>query len=171
MEPVADPIAAAAAALDIDEPATEPARPGEPGARQCYYCNPPESQLVWENENWQVIPRDWSPLPGGVLLISRKHLDSISELPPARQAEFGSLAATIETAIMSLGEAKLVHMYRWGDGCAHFHVHFVGRPLGRLQLRYRYLPFLERRIPHPGPDRINEATAVVAKHLNTLARS
>ena len=166
MQPAHDPIADAAQQLELDQPVPEPARAGEAGAVPCYYCDPPAAKVVWENAHWQVVPRDWSPVIGGVLLISREHIDSISDLPSERQAEFGLLAAVIETAIMSLGEAKLIHMYRWGDGCAHFHVHFVGRPVGRLQFRYRYLPFLERRLPDPGADRLSAACTVVAKHLS-----
>jgi hypothetical protein len=52
-----------------------------------------------------------------------------------------------------------------GDGCAHFHVHFVGRPLGRPQFRWRNLPFLERRYPNPGNDELSGAAATVADHL------
>lgn len=62
------------------------------------------------------------------------------------------IAAEIERAIMGLGEAARVHVYRWGDGRAHFHVHFVPRPKGRPQFSWRNLPFLEQRYPNPGPE-------------------
>jgi hypothetical protein len=79
------------------------------------------------------------------------------------------IAAAVESAILSLGAASLVHIYRWGDGCAHFHVHFagrpLGRPLGRPQFRWRYLPFLERRYPNRGNDQLRRAAATVANHL------
>src|SRR5581483_9026334 len=65
-----------------------------------------------------VMSRDWSPIPGGTLLISKAHVDTLSELSAEHQAEFGVIAAAIERAIMSLGQAARVHMYRWGDGCA-----------------------------------------------------
>jgi diadenosine tetraphosphate (Ap4A) HIT family hydrolase len=162
---VSDPLAVAAATIELDEPVAEPPRAGQPGGEACYYCQTPEHGVLWENENWRALPRHWSPIPGGVLLTSSLHVDALSDLPPERQAEFGVIAAAIDSAIRSVGAASLVHMYRWGDGCAHFHVHFIGRPAGRPQFRWRNLPFLEGRYPHPGSDDLNRAAAAVAGQL------
>lgn len=65
------------------------------------------------------LPRHWSSLPGGVL-VSTDHVDTLAELTRERQAEFEVIVAAIETAIVSLGAAARVHVYRWGDGRAHF---------------------------------------------------
>ncbi len=73
--------------------------------------------------------------------------------------------ADIERAIMSLGTAARVHMNRWGDGCAHFHVHFIPRPLGYPQFSWRNLPVLEMRFPGPGPAGLAAAHQKVAAHL------
>jgi diadenosine tetraphosphate (Ap4A) HIT family hydrolase len=162
---MSDPLAVAAATIDLDEPVDEPPRAGQPGGEACYYCQAPEHGVLWENAHWRALPRHWSPIPGGVLLISSDHVDALSELPRERQAEFGVIAAAIDSAILSLGAASLVHMYRWGDGCAHFHVHFIGRPAGRPQFRWRNLPFLERRYPQPSNDERRRAAEAVARHL------
>ncbi|HEY3090255.1 MAG TPA: hypothetical protein VGJ59_19560 [Jatrophihabitantaceae bacterium] len=162
---MSDPLAVAAATIDLDEPVEEPPRAGQPGGEACHYCQTPEHGVVWESTHWRALPRHWSPLPGGVLLTSKAHVDALSDLPHERQAEFGVIAAAVESPILSLGAASLVHMYRWGDGCAHFHVHFVGRPLGRPQFRWRNLPFLELRYPNLGTDELSRAAATVANHL------
>jgi diadenosine tetraphosphate (Ap4A) HIT family hydrolase len=165
---MSDPLAVAAAAIDLDEPVEELPRAGQPGGEACYYCRAPEHGVLWENPHWRALPRHWSPIPGGVLLTSSAHVDALSDLPRERQAEFGVIAAAIESAILSLGAASLVHMYRWGDGCAHFHVHFIGRPAGRAQFRWRNLPFLEHRYPQPGDDERSRAAAAVARHLTAV---
>jgi diadenosine tetraphosphate (Ap4A) HIT family hydrolase len=110
------------------------------------------------------LPRHWSPIPGGVLLTSKAHVDALSDLPHERQAEFGVIAAAVESAILSLGAASLVHIYRWGDGCAHFHVHFVGRPR-TPPVQVAQPAFLERRYPNRGNDQLSRAAATVANHL------
>ncbi len=157
---------AAAAAVSIAEPVSqEEPRSGEPGGEPCHYCATSDEDAVWSSPRWRALSRDWSPIPGGTLLISKAHVDTLSELSAEHQAEFGVIAAAIERAIMSLGQAARVHMYRWGDGCAHFHAHFIARPLGRPQFGWRNLPFLEKRFPSPGADELAKARDVVAASL------
>jgi diadenosine tetraphosphate (Ap4A) HIT family hydrolase len=163
---MSDALATAAANVELAEPVPmEDPREGDPGGAPCSYCSLTDGEAVWSNTNWRVVARSWSPIPGGVMLLSRAHVDTLSEMPAERQAEFGQVAAAIERAIMSLGDAARVHVYRWGDGRAHFHVHFVPRPKGRPQFGWRNLPFLEERYPNPGAGRITAAARAVGKSL------
>ena len=130
----------------------EPLRDGEAG-RPCQHCDGPQEPVVWEDESWRVLLRDFSPLLG-VMLVSREHHDSFADLPPALQSEFGVLAARIDRALLDLGDTARVHVYRWGDGSAHFHVHFIPRPLGLLDLRWYHLPLWEDRLPKPSEEEI-----------------
>ena len=43
---------------------------------------------------------------------------------------FAGVCGRVERAVLALGDVGRVHLYRWGDGGAHFHVWFVPRPLG-----------------------------------------
>lgn len=160
-----DPLGDAAATFALDPVVDEPPREGDPGGPACHYCQTTDADALWANKHWRALPRPWSPLPGGVLLISKAHVDTVAELPRDRQAEFGPIAAAIETAIMSLAAAARVHLYRWGDGCAHFHVHFIGRPAVRPQFAGRNLPFLEGRLPHASADELTRTATAVAHHL------
>lgn len=160
-----DPLGEAAAAVALDPLVDEPPREGEPGGGPCHYCPIDGTEALWANTHWRALPRHWSPLPGGVLLVSTEHVDTLAELPQARQAEFGPIAAAIETAIMALGAAARVHMYRWGDGRAHFHVHLIGRPAARPQFAWRNLPFFEDRLPHPDDDELARTATALAHHL------
>jgi diadenosine tetraphosphate (Ap4A) HIT family hydrolase len=87
-------------------------------------------------------------LPGAVWLASRVHVDSFRDLPPEVAREFGGVAARVENAILSLGEIARVHLYRWGDGGAHFHVWFIPRPLGMLEASGMMLPIWEDALPN-----------------------
>jgi hypothetical protein len=53
------------------------------------------------------------------------------------------VAARVERAILSLGGFARVHLYRWGDGGAHFHVRFLPRPLGMVEASGMMLPLWE----------------------------
>lgn len=158
---------AAAANLPLEDPLeVEPPREGDPGGAPCSFCSVTDAETVWSNGHWRVVARSWSPIPGGMLLLSKEHVDTLSEMPAERQREFGLIAAALERGIMALGSAARVHVYRWGDGRAHFHVHFVPRPKGRPQFSWRNLPFLESRYPNPGSDRISAAAAEIGVVLS-----
>jgi diadenosine tetraphosphate (Ap4A) HIT family hydrolase len=104
------------------------------------------------------------------MLLSKAHVDTLSDMPADRQGEFGQIAGAIERAILSLGDAARVHVYRWGDGRAHFHVHFVPRPKGRPQFGWRNLPFLEERYPDPGQEKRHAAIEAVGESLSQSLR-
>jgi diadenosine tetraphosphate (Ap4A) HIT family hydrolase len=161
-----DALESAALRMPLNDPVdVEPPREGDPGGPPCSYCKLPDADCVWVDDHWRVTSRNWSPLLGSVLLLSRAHVDTLSEMAPERQREFGPLAAAIERGIMRLGGVARVHVYRWGDGRAHFHAHFMPRPYGRPQFGTRNLPFLEERLPHPGGDRLAAAAAEVGLAL------
>ncbi|HEU0240835.1 MAG TPA: hypothetical protein VFR11_16365 [Micromonosporaceae bacterium] len=73
-----------------------------------------------------------------LILESRSHLD-LGDLPNLLAAELGVMTVRLERAIRSLDEVAQVHVNRWGDGSAHLHLWFLGRPAGRLQLRGPFL--------------------------------
>ena len=69
---------------------------------------------------------------------------------PARTsvaADFGRVVARVERAILSLGDIARVHLYRWGDGGAHFHVWLIPRPLGMVEAAGMMLPIWEDVAP------------------------
>ena len=103
---------------------------------------------VWSDDNWTLHPPVGGSLPGAVWLASRVHVDSFSDLPEELQADFGRVAARVERAILALGDIARVHLYRWGDGGAHFHVWFLPRPLGMVEASGMALPLWEDVLPN-----------------------
>jgi hypothetical protein len=73
-----------------------------------------------------------------LILEARSHLD-LGDLPNLLAAELGVMTVRLERAIRSLDEVAQVHVNRWGDGAAHLHLWFLGRPVGQLQLRGPFL--------------------------------
>jgi diadenosine tetraphosphate (Ap4A) HIT family hydrolase len=139
----------------------EPSRRGEPGGPPCAICGGKTTPALWSDESWTLHAPVGGSLPGSVWLASRVHVDSFSDLPAGQQADFGRVAARIERAILSLGEIARVHLYRWGDGGAHFHVWFIPRPLGMLEASGMMLPLWEDALPNV-PD---EELAAAAKRV------
>ena len=67
------------------------------------------------------------------------------------------MAARVERAILSLGDVGRVHLYRWGDGGAHFHVWFMPRPLGMVEASGMMLPLWEDVLPNVSDEELADA--------------
>jgi diadenosine tetraphosphate (Ap4A) HIT family hydrolase len=146
----------------------EPPRRGEPGGEPCGICGGAAASAVWSNDLWSVHPPVGGSLPGTVWLASREHADSFSDLSDAAAADFGRITARVETAILGLGGFARVHLYRWGDGGAHFHVWFIPRPLGMLDAQGMMLPLWEDVLPTKPDEELRAAAEKVAAALGEV---
>ncbi|MDQ2710160.1 MAG: hypothetical protein M3Z25_22190 [Actinomycetota bacterium] len=104
-------------------------------------------------------------LPGTVWLASKEHADSFSDLSEAAAGDVGRIAARVERAVLGLGNVARVHLYRWGDGGAHFHVWFMPRPLGMLEASGAYLPIWEDSMTNVPNEELEAAARKVAAAL------
>ena len=140
----------------------EPPRRGEPGGPPCGVCTGRSAPAVWSDEHWTLHPPVGGSLPGSVWVASRQHVDSFRDLAPEAAASFGALCGRVEDAILGLGDVGRVHLYRWGDGGAHFHVWFVPRPLGMLEASGMMLPLWEDALPNVPDEELRTAAERVA---------
>jgi diadenosine tetraphosphate (Ap4A) HIT family hydrolase len=140
----------------------EPPRRGEDGGPPCGICAGESTPALWSDENWTLHAPVSGSLPGTVWLASRVHVDSFADLPDQLAAEFGGVVARAERGILSLGDVGRVHLYRWGDGGAHFHVWLMPRPLGMLEASGMMLPLWEDALPNVPDEELAEAARHVA---------
>ena len=132
--------------------AEEPPRAGE-GGTDCWRCEHRDEDAIWSDERWAVFPlREPSGMPVVVILSSRAHHD-MGDLPPELQAELGPLLVRIERAVSSVEGVGRVHVCRWGDGGAHFHVWFIARPRRLPQLRGSFVAIWDDILP-PLPEEL-----------------
>ena len=89
-------------------------------------------------------------------------MDSFADLPEELAADFGRVCARVERAILSLGDVARVHLYRWGDGGAHFHVWFMPRPLGMVEASGAMLPLWEEVLPNITDEELADTARRVA---------
>jgi len=120
---------------------------------------------VWFDDNWSLHPPVGGSLPGAVWLASREHFDSFSDLPELLAADFGRVVAKVEKAILSLGDIARVHLYRWGDGGAHFHVWLLPRPLGMLEAKGMMLPIWEDVLPNVSDEELRRTAERIASAM------
>ncbi len=145
-------------------PAEEPQRKGE-DPNDCFLCAPEVSGVIWENERWRVRPHsEPSGLPIVLFLEPNEHLD-FADLDEAMAAEYGLLSVRLTRIVEGLPGIGRCHVWRVGDGAAHLHVWFLGRPSGLLQLRGSFAVDWDDILP-PGPTQIRAADhAEIARKL------
>jgi diadenosine tetraphosphate (Ap4A) HIT family hydrolase len=144
----------------------EPPRRGEPGGEPCAICGGDTTKALWRDDYFTLHPPVQGSLPGAVWLASIEHYDSFADMPPAAAADFGRVAGQVERAILSLGGTARVHLYRWGDGGAHFHVWFIPRPAGMVEAKGMMLPLWEDALPNVTDEELAAAGRRVADAMS-----
>jgi diadenosine tetraphosphate (Ap4A) HIT family hydrolase len=142
----------------------EPARGGTEG--DCGACANPDGGAIWRGDGWRVTRagREPSGLPMVVMLLSDDHHD-LEDLPPDLVATLGMMIQRICRAVSAVPGVGRVHVYRWGDGGEHFHMWFMARPAGMMQMRGMVLPLWYYILP-PVPEQTWDAwLSIVAAEL------
>jgi diadenosine tetraphosphate (Ap4A) HIT family hydrolase len=126
--------------------AEEPPRKGEDAA-DCWRCTAGAEDAIWSDERWLLAPLPKpSGLPVVVILFPRAHHD-LCDLPDELATELGPLLVRVAGAVASVGEIGRVHVCRWGDGSAHFHVWFMARPARVPQVRGTFAALWDDILP------------------------
>ena len=137
----------------------EPPRVGE-DPTECPCRTAPDaeqaSRVVWGNERWQLVTLDMR-LPVALILRPVAHHD-LADLPDDLASEMGRLMVAIAAAVEALPSVGRCHVGRYGDGGAHLHPFFFGRPARMLQLRGSTLLDWEENLP-PVPEDVRRANA------------
>lgn len=134
-------------------PADETARFGEEGGGPCQVCaeNSDAARIVWEDERWVLTHRGGpSGLPLVLLLNTREHQD-FGELDDDLASELGRITNRLVRIIEHLPNIGRVHVNRWGDGGAHFHLWFSARTERLTSVRGSYATDWDDILP-PGPE-------------------
>ncbi|MGI8700748.1 MAG: hypothetical protein ACR2JU_06005 [Nocardioidaceae bacterium] len=143
----------------------EPPRVGEPGGEPCFRCADPDGNLVWRDETWSVRA-GFEPfgLPMVAILEPTEHY-TLHSMPGDVTATLGPVIQRLAVAIGEIPGVARTHINRWGDGSEHFHVWFLARPLGMMQLRGAMIAVWDDMLPRVPADEMAANLAIVARAL------
>jgi hypothetical protein len=142
----------------------EPPRAGEPGGAPCPTCETPEQDAIWADDQWILKAFQPSGLPIVTLLVPRDHL-RLDELPAELTATLGPMIQRTAGAIRRIPGVGRTHFNRWGDGSEHFHIWFLARPLGMMQLRGAMIAAWDDLLPQIPDDEFTANARTVAAAL------
>ena len=146
----------------------EPARRGEdPSECWCAAGEIPgriADNVLWSNERWLVTLDQHMRLPFACNLMPREHCD-LSTVPDHLTAEMGQLVVALSAAIEELPSVGRMQLAKYGDGGAHLHLFFFGRPDRMLQLRGSTLIDWEENLPTVPLEVLRANAAFVAAQL------
>jgi diadenosine tetraphosphate (Ap4A) HIT family hydrolase len=142
----------------------EEPRSGELDPAECFHCRPSPEHLIWRDERWHVGAAPVTGLPFVAGLAPNAHV-RLDQMDADLLATFGDLVQRLAGAIGSLDGVARTHFSRWGDGSAHFHLHFMARPLGMMQGRGPMLAFWDDVLPPVDPELLAEHGRQVARVL------
>jgi hypothetical protein len=140
----------------------EKARTGEGGV-DCVSCDRSD-QGMWLNDRWRLTRVDHVGIPLVLMLHTRQHFD-LADLPDELAGELGMLTVRIARAVEAIPHIARCHVYRIGDGGAHVHVWFFGRPEGQSQLYGSLLPVWDDLLPDYPADIAESDAGTVATTL------
>lgn len=122
----------------------EPPRHGEDPA-DCGSCRR-RDEGIWLDEHWRLSRVEGVGVPLALMLHPRDHHD-LADLPDALAGELGVLTTHVARHVEALPHIGRCHVYRIGDGGAHLHVWFFGRPEGQPQMLGSWLVVWDDLLP------------------------
>jgi len=140
----------------------EKLRQGDGGV-DCFSCERSD-QGIWLNDGWRLTRIEGVGVPLVLMLHPRSHVD-LADLPDELAGQLGRLTVQIARAVEDIPHISRCHVYRIGDGGAHMHVWFFGRPEGQSQLYGSLLPVWDDLLPDYPPDVAEADARVVAATL------
>jgi diadenosine tetraphosphate (Ap4A) HIT family hydrolase len=144
----------------------EKRRNGENGV-DCFSCANSD-QGIWLNDDWRLTRIRGVGVPLVLMLHPRRHVD-LAELPDELAGQLGRLTVQIARSVEAIPHIARCHVYRIGDGGAHMHVWFFGRPEGQSQLYGSLLPVWDDLLPdYPADIAEADARAVAATLLDSF---
>ena len=124
-----------------------------PEPAECGHCHPQPQWggWIWRDDRWHVGTPATFGIPFWAGLAPNEHV-RLHEMGPDLLSSMGAVIQRLAAAIQGLDSVARAHFSRWGDGSAHFHMAFMGRPLGMMQARGYMLPVWDDVLPPCEPE-------------------
>lgn len=83
----------------------------------------PLRERLYMDEHWRVT-HGWSSLPGWLIVISRRHAASLSELSSEEMEQLGPILRAASVALHEIVRCEKTYVMLFAEAEGHQHVHF-----------------------------------------------
>ncbi|RPE34554.1 HIT family protein [Kitasatospora cineracea] len=142
---------------------------------ECYACaregefeRLPRYERIAVDEHWRVVHAVGCALPGWLVLLPRRHLESMAELSGAEAASLGVWQVRLARALEVVTGCRKAYVAQFGEAEGFAHVHFHVVPRGEdFPVEWRgprvfgLLKAGERAVPVERMNELGERLAVV----------
>ncbi|WP_035863081.1 HIT family protein [Kitasatospora cheerisanensis] len=142
-------------------------------AREAEFASLPQYQRIVVDEDWRVVHAVDCALPGWLVLLPRRHVESMAGLTAAETASLGGWLVRLARAVEAVTGCAKAYVAQFGEaqGFAHLHFHVVPRsPELEVELRgprvFGLLGAGERAVTE---ERMDEIAARIAAALEPAA--
>ena len=127
---------------------------------------------IYQTEYWDVAHAFNTALPGWLVLVLQRHIESLDELTEQEAAELGSLIRRISSSLKTVIGCVKTYVIQFAEHEAHPHVHFhivprmANQPADRRSTQvFGYLEVSpEQRVSE---DKMNEICAKIRNDLQS----
>ena len=84
----------------------------------------PICERIYETEHWRVAHAFNTSLPGWLVVIAKRHVESFAELTEAEAAAFGPFLHRVSRALQEVTGAVKTYTILFAEHSEHPHVHF-----------------------------------------------
>ncbi|MFJ5234283.1 HIT family protein [Kitasatospora sp. NPDC088391] len=101
-------------------------------AREAGFAGLPPRERIAADAHWRVVHAVDCALPGWLVLLPRRHLESLAELTDAEAASLGVWQVRLARALEAVTGCAKAYVAQFGEaaGFAHVHFHVVPRDAG-----------------------------------------
>ena len=97
---------------------------------ECYICeitaqgdDAPTWQRIYVDEHWRVAHAFDTSLPGWLVLVPKRHIESLSDMTPEEAQGFGPLVRALSAALEAVTGATKAYLAFFAESPLHRHVH------------------------------------------------
>ncbi|MFN8172521.1 MAG: hypothetical protein U0R65_11730 [Candidatus Nanopelagicales bacterium] len=123
------------------------------------------TEWAWRNDDWVLTSAESTGAPVQLMLVPRRVHCDLTDVPDDLAADMGRLLVAVCAAAEALPSVGRAFAFKIGDGGAHLHWFFFGRPARALQLRGS--PFLdwEENLPRVPVEVLRRNAGFVGRRL------
>jgi diadenosine tetraphosphate (Ap4A) HIT family hydrolase len=83
---------------------------------------------IWDSilrtQNWDIVHCNDTSLLGWIVVIARRHIESIDQLTYAEALELGGLLRKVSQALKKVIKCNITYVIQFAEAAGHRHVHF-----------------------------------------------